>query len=289
MKDWRFLIFLSLVVTGGSLDAQEANATTQLNRLRVLQAMISQDVSTPPDATTRNEWWVFSLDSGMTYTTNANLVSGGTVGDFYSTNALGVRWQPDLGRGLGFSTGLVATDFRYLRHPGLSLSFLDWDVGLTWRGTVFGFESQGYLSQTLEGTQQEAFGAQTVCSILALGGSVSREIRPGHAISAGAELTATPYAWPSENAYAGVTLSAGYDWTMGPGFTLGFSLLGYETMYFAGERDLTASGSATVTWAITSWLSASAFASPTWNFSTTEGSTYTVIDTGVNVSGGWRF
>lgn len=237
----------------------------------------------------QNEWWIFSLSSGMSYTTNANLVSNGTVGDFYATNSLGVRWQPDLGEDFGFSTGLVATDFRYMRHPGLSMSFLDWDAGLTWSGSVGGLNAQGYLSQTLEWTQQQAFGAQTLSDILALGGSLSREILPGQTISAGAEVSATPYAWPSKDAYAGVSLSASYDLVLTPGLTLDVSAMAYETMYFAGERDFTVSCSTTLTWAITSWLSASAYASPAWNFSTAAGSSYVVVDTGVNVSGFFRF
>jgi hypothetical protein len=289
MKIWRWPIFLGLVVFGGTLAAQEASATSQLNRLRVLQNQIWQDAVALPTALARGEWWLLSLSSGIAYTTNANLDSNGSVGDFYSTNSLGIRWLPDLGPGFGFSTGLMSTDFRYLRHPELSMSFLDWDAGITWRGTVFGIASQGYLSQTLEWTQQEAFADQTFSNILALGGSVAREIRPGHTISAAAELSATPYAWPSQNAYTCVSLTASYDLALAPGVTLDVSVLGYETMYFVGERDLTVSCSATVSWAITSWLSASAFASPTWNSSNTAGASYTVVDTGVNVSGIFRF
>lgn len=280
---------MGMVVIGKSLMAQESNTSTQLNRLRVLQNQIPLDVTEMSDATARNEWWIFSLGSGMAYATNANLVSGGTTGDFYSTNSVGLRWQPDLGQGFGFSTGLVVTDFRYVRHAGLSMSFLDGDAGLTWSGTAWGLDSQGYLSQTLEWTQQEAFGNQTLSSIVALGGSASREIVNGHTLTVGSELSATPYAWPSANAYACISVSAGYEWAMTPGIMLDVSLLAYETMYFAGERDFTVSCSATLTWAVTSWLAASAFVSPAWNRSSTAGSSYTVVDTGINVSGVWRF
>ena len=289
MKVWRALIYWGLAVVAGNVGAQDANAVNQLNRLRNLQNLILQDFAEMPGSGTLDDWRAFSLGSGMTYTTNANLTPGGTTGDFYATNTTGVRWQPDLGRGFTFSSGLAVTDFRYMRNPGLSMSFLDWDLGVTWNGTWSGLDTQGYVSQTLEWTQQQAFQTQTLSSILALGGSVSREILPGHELSAASELSATPYAWPSGNAYGCVSLSASYDWTAAPGVTLEISAIGYETMYFAGERDFTASCSATVTWAIASWLSASVFASPAWNFSSTKGSGYTVVDTGVNVSGGWRF
>lgn len=276
-------------MAAANVGAQDPGTVNQLNRLRNLQNLILQDFTERPGSGALDDWWAFSLGSGMTYTTNANLVSGGATGDFYATNTAGLRWQPELGRGFTFSSGLAVTDFRYLRNRGLSMAFLDWDTGVMWSGTWSGLETQGYVSQTLEWTQQQAFRTQTLSSILALGGSVSREILPGHEISAASELSATPYAWPVGNAYACVSLSAGYDWTAAPGVVLGVSALGYETVYFSGEQDLTTSCSAALTWTLAPWLSASVFASPTWNLSSTKGSSYIVVDTGINVSGGWRF
>lgn len=289
MKVWQKLICWKLALLAGNAWAEEPNTTTQLNRMRSLQNQISQGLAEMAESGPKSTPWTASLGSGMTYTTNAHLTSGGAKGDFYATNVLGARRQSELGSGFAFSSGLDITDFRYFRYPKLSISFLDWDLMLNWSGTRSGFDLQGYFSHTLEWTQQRTFQTQTFSNILALGGSVSRKIRPGHELSAAAELSATPYTSPSANAYACASISTSYDWTIVSGISLKMSLLGYETLYFTGARDFTTTCSATVTWAITSWLSASAFASPTWNSSTTKGSSYSVVDTGVNVAGTWKF
>lgn len=289
MKLWHSLICWGLAMVAGNTRAQDASAVNQLNRFRNLQNQISQNFTEMTEPVAGSKPWALSLGTGMTHTTNAHLTSGGAKGDFYATNSLGLRRQSNLPQGFALSSGLEATDYRYFRYPGLNISFLDWDLMLSWSGTSHGLDLAGYLSHTLEWTQQRSFRLQTFSDILALGGSVSRKIRPGHELSAAAELSATPYTSPSANAYGCMSITTSYDWTMAPGITLKMSVQGYETIYFAGERDFTTSCSATLTWAITPWLSASAFTSPTWNFSTTPGSNYTVVDTGISVSGSWQF
>lgn len=285
MKVCRVLICLGFAVAGGNICAQETSTSNQLNRLRFLQNLISFADGDLP----KEKEWKVTLNSGISCTTNATLVPDATEGDIYATNILSARWQRDAGDGLGVSAGVSATDFRYVRFPWLSMSFFDGDAGFTWSGTVAGLEAEGYLSQTLEWTQQKAVKSQSFSSIMALGGSFSRQFRPGQTVSLMPALSATPYAWPSTNAYACASLSTSYEWMMGRGITLGISTQGYVTGYFAGERDFTMSCTASATWAITSWLSASAFASPAWNFSSTAGSNYMVLDTGITVSGIWQF
>ncbi|MEX1117720.1 MAG: hypothetical protein WEB60_02905 [Terrimicrobiaceae bacterium] len=283
-KQATLLLLAALLFWAGRLGAQEADSIAQLNRLRVLQNQIIQEAVGLPEANVVDHWKFLLVNSSMTYTSNANLTPGGSSPDVFTTNALGLGWQPALGRGFGFATSLLLTDFRYVRMPSLSLSFLDWDVGLNWSGTVAGMDAQFSISQTLETTQQDVHQMPTLSSILTVEGILSREIMAGHTLSASIDLSATPYSTPWENNYASASVSCGYAWNLTKSCSLSLSALAYETSYFAGPRNLTSSAGATVTWAVTSWLSVSAFADQTWNFGSNGGSNYTVLDTGMNLS-----
>lgn len=276
------LVFLAVVIVAThSASAQSASGNRQLNRLRILQEQTPAVRVIPAD-----DRVTVAVGSAMNFTDNADLAGGAKRADFYSTALAGVRIDLPLAGELALGTGLLATNYQYIRNPDLSIAYADWDVGVFWNPAE---DRSAYLTHTLEGTEQSAFDDVTITSIIALGGAWTRQLAPAHTVTIEPEASVTAFAVPFENNYQCLSASLTYTWQIAPAVRFSAWTTAYTTFYFTGENDATVNVAASVSLAITRWLNATAAAREIWNFSNTSGSNYTAVDVGVAINARWEY